>query len=251
MRCHSVVLTCCRQYPLIFGPWRQVCTMHASTPREGLNSPDVCHCWISRQRFDVEVSVFSKLSSAVADIIHRSPHTAFRKKSRRVLKVCIACPSGAVSHVDSYTICQALHNSEITANNASASSLETIWSDMAAERLSLTKDTCVVDAHPGVFDPVKYCDTLSWALERLYKTTQKSLRYKVNRFGRSNVFLNSDFKVGSPFGVPRRKDRGLRPCVVRMPRQLSGGPGHPHSRYRAGRSRPCRALVRRRCGDSW
>ncbi|PIL22594.1 hypothetical protein GSI_15283 [Ganoderma sinense ZZ0214-1] len=125
-----LVVDLVKQYPLIFGPWRE--------------------------RFDAEVAVFSKLSRAVADIIHRSPHTAFRKKSRRIIK--------------------AFHKSEVSANSASASSLHIFSADMAAQRLSPAND--MEDVHLGVFDTVEYCSALSRALERVYKTTSKSLRYK-------------------------------------------------------------------------
>ncbi|TBU24086.1 hypothetical protein BD311DRAFT_42232 [Dichomitus squalens] len=55
------VLHSIRRYPLIFGPWRK--------------------------RFDGEIAIVSKLSLAVVDIIRRSPHTAFRKRSRRIIQV--------------------------------------------------------------------------------------------------------------------------------------------------------------------
>lgn len=42
------------------------------------------------------------------------------------------------------------------------------------------------DTHVGVFSSVEYCDTLSRALERIYKTTSKIFRYKVNGFGCNN-----------------------------------------------------------------
>ncbi|KAI1789566.1 hypothetical protein LXA43DRAFT_557025 [Ganoderma leucocontextum] len=133
-----------------------------------------------RNRFDAEARVFWNLSRAVADIIHRSPHTAFRRKSRRIIK--------------------ALHKSEVTATCASAS--PPISGDMTTERLAPAKD--IEDAHTGVFDCFEYCDTLSRALERIYKTTSKSLRYKglhaASLRGGSGKTVDSDLVLSKCLG---------------------------------------------------
>ncbi|TBU62387.1 hypothetical protein BD310DRAFT_96422 [Dichomitus squalens] len=122
------VLHSIRRYPLIFGPWRK--------------------------RFDGEIATVSKLSLAVVDIIRRSPHTAFRKRSRRII--------------------QALNSTDVDANVALEHLLQAVLGNTADEDPVQTK--CVLAEPKGDFYNLDYADTLSRALERIYKAMPRSSR---------------------------------------------------------------------------
>ncbi|TBU47813.1 hypothetical protein BD309DRAFT_427885 [Dichomitus squalens] len=125
--------------------------------------------YVSLQRFDGEIATVSKLSLAVVDIIRRSPHTAFRKRSRRII--------------------QALNSTDVDANVALEHLLQAVLGNTADEDPVQTK--CVLAEPKGDFYNLDYADTLSRALERIYKAMPRSSRRRVSGFETTAV-LNPD-----------------------------------------------------------
>ncbi|RPD77761.1 hypothetical protein L226DRAFT_331294 [Lentinus tigrinus ALCF2SS1-7] len=180
------VLHLVKKYPLIFGPWRE--------------------------RFDAEVAVSRKVVRTITDIVARSPHTLFRKRCHRLIKVLL----GVVTTVPALTFfdTQTIHKNAVHTSRASADSLRTLLSDVVAGEDKDELDDLAGDE--GLYASSDHCDVLCQAMERLLRCGVKPTRYKGTAAaglgqgkGHDDDFQLSDCRPTSPMTFdPQWDDHG-------------------------------------------